>query len=269
MFNKGALSLISSYGSDSSDDDVPGPRVSTKRLQKDDEEFCSKKLKRLPLPNYIIKDNEGSNHDHEDDPALHGGRIRTFSHERGNWATYVYIPFENHDCIRELIATMKNTIPDNIGIKEADDFHISLTRTVILRHHWINEFVNSVKLATSSFKRFVILFDGLKIYCNEERTRTFIGLQIRTGHDSLVKIVEALDTCLGEFNLQPFYKDPSFHMSIAWCVGDFEEELKLLLPQLSQHLHDLMDCHSQENWYIYVEYLLCKTGNKYFQFYLT
>ena len=27
-----------------------------------------------------------------DDSASHGGRIRTFAHERGNWASFVYIP---------------------------------------------------------------------------------------------------------------------------------------------------------------------------------
>lgn len=27
-----------------------------------------------------------------EDSSLHGGRIRSFKHERGNWATYVYVP---------------------------------------------------------------------------------------------------------------------------------------------------------------------------------
>lgn len=33
-FNRGALNLIASYGSDSSDDEVPGCKVSTKRTHK-------------------------------------------------------------------------------------------------------------------------------------------------------------------------------------------------------------------------------------------
>jgi len=28
----------------------------------------------------------------QDDPALHDGRIRSFAHERGNWASLIYIP---------------------------------------------------------------------------------------------------------------------------------------------------------------------------------
>lgn len=37
MAVKGALSLLCGYGGDSSDEDVSGYRVSTKRLHKDDE----------------------------------------------------------------------------------------------------------------------------------------------------------------------------------------------------------------------------------------
>lgn len=34
---------------------------------------------------------------HLDDPAEHDGRVRSFKHERGNWATYVYIA-GIHEC---------------------------------------------------------------------------------------------------------------------------------------------------------------------------
>lgn len=86
------------------------------------------------------------------------------------------------------------------------DLHISLTKTVILKHHWIESFIQSIKDRTSYIKKFMILFGSLRIYCNEERTRTFIGLQIRTGYDSLLKLVDALDTCLKEFSLPTFYE---------------------------------------------------------------
>lgn len=52
----------------------------------------------------------------------------------------------------------------------------------------------------------MILFDNFKVYCNEERTRTFLGLQIKTGYDSLIKLVEVLNKCLAEFTLPPFYE---------------------------------------------------------------
>lgn len=45
--HKGALALIASYGDDSSDDDVPGCRVSTKRTRRssDEEEEQVKNLR--------------------------------------------------------------------------------------------------------------------------------------------------------------------------------------------------------------------------------
>jgi Uncharacterised conserved protein len=46
----------------------------------------------LPLPIEVSNMFSTSQKDHQDDPALHGGRIRSFAHERGNWASLVYIP---------------------------------------------------------------------------------------------------------------------------------------------------------------------------------
>lgn len=56
MFNQGALSLLRSYGGDSSDDDVPGPRVSTKRSHKSNTEDVSEEpvLKKRFILNVTI-----------------------------------------------------------------------------------------------------------------------------------------------------------------------------------------------------------------------
>lgn len=47
---------------------------------------------RLPLPEILKNITTAAVDDHVDNPSLHGGKIRTFPHERGNWVTYVYIP---------------------------------------------------------------------------------------------------------------------------------------------------------------------------------
>lgn len=52
--------------------------------------FCFHLLYRLPVPNIFLCAKEEV--EHNDDPLLHGGRLRTFAHERGNWVTYVCIP---------------------------------------------------------------------------------------------------------------------------------------------------------------------------------
>ena len=44
------------------------------------------------------------------------------------------------------------------------------------------------------------------VYCNEEKTRTFIGLTVAAGHKSLTAAVTILNKCLADFKLPPFYK---------------------------------------------------------------
>lgn len=42
---------------------------------------------------------------------------------------------------------------DPIGLKPVDDYHVSLTKTVVLRHHWIESFVESVKQQVATLRR--------------------------------------------------------------------------------------------------------------------
>lgn len=41
------------------------------------------------IPKQDLDDEED---DDTDKTTLHGGRIRSFKHERGNWATFIYVP---------------------------------------------------------------------------------------------------------------------------------------------------------------------------------
>lgn len=113
----------------------------------------------------------------DDDAATHKGRKRTFAHERGIWATYVFIACKleqfgynfarfindqpsfsgpRSESIEKLQRTLKSRIESNIDNMEMhpmEELHMSLTRTVILRHHWIDEFIRSVTNATQSYSR--------------------------------------------------------------------------------------------------------------------
>lgn len=61
-----------------------------------------------------------------------------------------------------------------------------------------------------------------------------------------------------------FFQDPSFHMSIAWCLGDVSGELERYLGLLNQKLALLMEHHSQENFYVLAQVVRCKVGFKLF-----
>jgi len=67
----------------------------------------------LPVPKAIAKMFDGRLYHPKpnDQPNFHQGRSRLFEHERGNWATYVYVPCES--IILFLISTVKLFISNN------------------------------------------------------------------------------------------------------------------------------------------------------------
>ncbi|XP_017784836.1 PREDICTED: U6 snRNA phosphodiesterase [Nicrophorus vespilloides] len=260
----GALSLLSIYGDDDSEDEsVPGPKVSTKRCFRDDEE-TPYNFKRLAVPDIIINGLKAETH--SDNPSMHNGRLRSFPHVRGNWSTFLSIPFETGDDFENLTESLRSAV-NEIELNVETSPHISVSKTVVLRHHWIKIFSDSIREKLNVIKKFIILFDCLKVYCNEERTRTFLGLQIKSGYESLVKIVSQVDECLADFKLTKFYEDPSFHMSILWCVGDKEDELNRALPRLNEVFAEQVNV--LENNYINADKVLCKCGNKIFSYALS
>ena len=110
--------IAAAYGCvDESDDEDSNPwassRVSAKRTIGRDEEISSRPTKkitnRLPTPKlyyqeFLTKKNYSFffhrlieyqvPQEVVDDPTQHGNRIRSFAHERGNWASFIYLPCE-------------------------------------------------------------------------------------------------------------------------------------------------------------------------------
>lgn len=105
----------------------------------------------------------------------------------------------------ELQQNLIEIVPD---LKVVDHLHLSLTKTVVLRHHWIDSFVKSVQelLSQAKFVPFCLCLGNLGIYTNDNATRTFIGLKILSGYDRLISAVDIFDKCLADFKLDPFYK---------------------------------------------------------------
>ena len=59
--------------------------------------------------------------------------------------------------IENLLAFCESDFLLNIS----EDFHVSLTRTVVLRHHWIEDFVAQIRKSVSQIPRFD---DGDKVF---------------------------------------------------------------------------------------------------------
>lgn len=176
------------------------------------------------------------------------GRIRTFAHERGNWATFIYIPSKFpissmkiltcisfsfsvpfSDSIRELQAQMVKSFENDSSMQLncIESLHISLTRTVVLQHHWIDDFTKSVRESLTDFRkyaggdfsfkfscsltensfRFNLNLDTVNVYCNDDCTTTFVAIAVPDIYCAPLKsLVEKFNNCLGEYKLPVFYK---------------------------------------------------------------
>lgn len=102
---------------------------------------------------------------------------------------------------------MKSILPElSVQGEIISNLHISLSRTLVLKFHWIESFVEGLKLLCRGFHPFVIQLTDVKVYCNEERTRTFLGIYCQNEDDTLKHLTKAIDSLLAEYQLPLFYE---------------------------------------------------------------
>eukprot|EP00092_Neocalanus_flemingeri_P039732 GFUD01043270.1.p1 GENE.GFUD01043270.1~~GFUD01043270.1.p1 ORF type:complete len:295 (-),score=84.71 GFUD01043270.1:26-910(-) len=195
-----------------------------------------------------------------DDPALHDGRIRAFGHEKNNWASYVYIDLQ--DCELDEV---KNFIVKELDLEPIDHHHLSVSRVVSVRHHWIDPFTKTLKENLEQGKAFPLSLDKLQVYANDDKTRTFVGLEATVGAKELQKLTASVDYCFSEYKLPPFYYPPSFHVSLGWCLGDMRPQIRAKLQKLELKLVDILE-DDDDLGRVMVKNVHCKSGNKIFQF---
>ncbi|XP_014233565.1 U6 snRNA phosphodiesterase [Trichogramma pretiosum] len=254
------LNLIQEYSSDSDDND--------ETEYKNNQNPCVKleeKINKLPLPESISSWKGAAVHHEEviDNPLEHDGRSRSFKHERGNWATLVYIDYIP---TAEMIKWMKSTLNQSFETGNLfEEFHVSLTRTLILKFHWIDSFVEAVKSIVDSQKSFFMELNSIEIYSNEEKTRTFMGIAVQSEDDNLLKLTQSLDKVADEYQLPLFYENPSYHISFAWGLGDQRNVLEAQKSFLTTKLYDFFQEHPEER-YLEIDCIKCKVGNKLFKF---
>ncbi|KAI6147258.1 hypothetical protein BKA82DRAFT_643213 [Pisolithus tinctorius] len=191
-----------------------------------------------------------------DDPAKHQGRIRSFPHIEGQYATYVYVPLvlgpgeALYDLVTEVISTAKKEVKGLWGVGEAEkedaqrqkhecedrdenksmgrgerknaklELHISLSRPIFLRAHQREDFKRAVKKIAESVSPFSASFSTFSELTNDERTRTFLTMEVGAGHVEFCQILNFLVPTLRSLRQKEFYGDPKFHASIAWALLD-------------------------------------------------
>ncbi|XP_020622171.1 U6 snRNA phosphodiesterase-like [Orbicella faveolata] len=225
----------------------------------------------LPLPRGVL-DMFKEDSVPEDEPSKHDGRVRTFSHFPGNWAMHVFIPFKASvhfeslvvsvvECLSVAISHEVHTIP-------CDELHMSVSRTVPIRHYWIDPIVQQLKNGFSTVHSFVSALQCPEVYTNDEETRSFVALKIMSEYKKFKDIVDVVDGIFQEFSLPTFYKNPSFHVSIAWCLGDICSENTDEIQTKLQDVFDAEVCEKEvaRSLVLEVKEVHCKIGNKHFVF---
>ncbi|GFR71865.1 U6 snRNA phosphodiesterase [Elysia marginata] len=199
----------------------------------------------LYVPNSIQRMYEDKHRVPVDNPALHQNRVRSFPHEVGNWATHVYIQVVRD---KHLVSFVKNLLellmPQEFEL--LPEFHISLSRTVIIRHHWIEPLMDSLKEKLQPI------------------STTFVCLELSEDDTELLNYVQAVDSCFKDFKLAPYYKNPSFHISVGWCLGDVVNNVSFeKLSKAKVMLSDFIAAHPDLGL-VYAHQVFCRTGNKSF-----
>ncbi|EFJ23408.1 hypothetical protein SELMODRAFT_442940 [Selaginella moellendorffii] len=202
-------------------------------------------------------------------PPSHAGRKRTFPHVEGNFPSYVNIPVPvtlgARNVLESLLGKASSMMPqlrgmdDDIvvsfkrrdttsrsnadsGIQLAKEFHISLSRTVPIRVHQIDTLIPLLRHKFESQKRFWIEFGRWEVYLNDDRSRTFLGLEVVSGGLSDIRRQIALVTEAYKLHgLPPFYDTPRPHISLAWALGDVSSDAQRVADELNELCGNSMD----------------------------
>ncbi|KAI0053924.1 hypothetical protein FA95DRAFT_1551702 [Auriscalpium vulgare] len=185
-----------------------------------------------------------------DNPSKHQGRIRSSPHVEGQWAAHVYVPVVLHDhaqyllrrLIRDVYVRAKELVPslqplgaptsgsgeDSSKRGDAADLrelHISLTRPFFLRVHQREEMKHAVKTLARKHSPFITSLVTFSELTNDERTRTFLCMEVGAGHSELRALVDGLSPSLHKFRQKDYYEQPRFHASFAWALLDTPSSL--------------------------------------------
>ncbi|KAH3768492.1 hypothetical protein DPMN_169705 [Dreissena polymorpha] len=222
---------------------------------------------KLPLPAEVAGLFIDRSVQSKDNPAEHSGRLRSFKHEEGNWATLVYALYSG--CEEDHFARLQSELfrcLRPLEFQPMEDYHMSLSRTVTLRHHWIEDMREMLRTSFAEQPSSCCEVCGLAVLSNDEKTRSFLTLTVSCADDVLESYTSAVDKCFKEYNLPPYYKPPLFHISIGWCLGDVTNLVSMQTKHRMQDILNTALSEDEELQYFRVDTVSMKAGNKLFTF---
>ncbi|TFY72581.1 hypothetical protein EVG20_g449 [Dentipellis fragilis] len=177
-----------------------------------------------------------------DDPSKHQGRVRTTPHAEGQWAAYVYAQISLNDtenaklkkAVRKAFDRAREKVPGLHSLcstiagkteglfegpnEDLENLHVSLTRPFFLRAHQREEVKRAIRAVAKSHKQFIASFASFSELMNDERTRTFLCMEVGGGHNEFRELSDALTPTLRAFKQKEYYERPRFHASFAWAL---------------------------------------------------
>ncbi|TNV75979.1 hypothetical protein FGO68_gene6453 [Halteria grandinella] len=179
--------------------------------------------------------------------------IRIVPHQEGQWATFVYIKPPSEFCSKLiktqqtiLLPLLSENFPElSYDFSEADSLHISLSRTLYLKHYQLESFKANLQKQISNIERMAeIITKKLVFLVNQEKTKIFIGLEATTESTYLLELSNACDRAISdELKGLPepelakilFFKEPTFHFTLV-SVNFVDPEEKEQITQLCDRL---------------------------------
>ncbi|KAI8646160.1 U6 snRNA phosphodiesterase Usb1 [Parasitella parasitica] len=159
----------------------------------------------------------------------HQGRVRTVPHQHDSWATYVY-------CKVDLSVEVQKLLPHLKQAELLPEHHISLSRPVYLRRYQVSPFKADIKASLRNSSRFDLSFAQIAHLTNDEKTRSFLTLEIGHGYNQLFECMTCIDKVMKNYHKPTFYDPPRFHASIAWSLKDSTVKSIHIPPEMIEEL---------------------------------
>ncbi|ETW07260.1 hypothetical protein H310_01824 [Aphanomyces invadans] len=153
--------------------------------------------------------------------------IRSFPHVDGNWPSYISFQVHPSKLMREMAdyamqLAQTRAAPMDLRLvpiespysepsKESDVdstggvFHLSLSRTFVLKRAEIDPFIRALRLALRYRKRLRVGVQGLRVLVNDERTRLFVTVPVVAGAADVCHVIRCVDKCMQQFDLAVYY----------------------------------------------------------------
>ena len=217
---------------------------------------------------------EGSPKVDKKQDTSHQGRIRSFPHVEGQFATHVYFEVdlpENNASLRDdyshLLQNLETACQGISTLHHIDlPLHVSFSRTVPIRSIQIGSLLKGLQQSlTQHLKKRndrsldVWIGGSADVLLNDEKTRTFITLPVSDkGEENLQRIIDQISKVFILHGLPKYYEDPIIHASFVWCLGDHHDAIWHMLQNSTAVSHAL----ERVRWESKITRICCRIGKK-------